>query len=719
MARFAASLVLLALCCRIEAGHLDLEELDEAPLVALRGAEWSIRGDFSWEPGQRYTNNSIIFWEMRRNGKPIHNGSLTPLDEFGALKTTQLFNITDKKLGRHSYTLAMSLSANMINATEATFRTHVVPGGLTLLPPLFTVIAVLWSQNVLLSLYIGVYTACFLIYSYNPITAFARSIDTMIVESFADRGHVQVILFTWFLSGMIACVLKSGGGEGLVTSLSRYASTVRAGSLVTVGLGLCVFFDGIANTLIVGQSLRPFTDALSISREKLAFLVDGTSSPVTSLSPISTWVGFELSLIESLLESLKDAGEDVSCYDSSAFIIFVKTIPGRFYPFLIIAVQLLLIITGREFGPMLHAERRARHEGVAKVQANHKGLEDYAAMEPLATTPKRWWNAAVPVIVTTVMTIIGLLVTGVDACKAQGLELTGTNIFGNSDSYQALLYASLIGSFSIWFLSWAQRVDGDGHLVWFGKRPHKPILTWNQSLNVWIFGIQNLTFAILILLLAWSVGKAFTTAGTGTFLSNSLADSIQPGSYPALTFIISAILALVTGSSWGAMAILFPLILPAAHAAAPCNHDVFYGTIASILSGAVFGDHCSPISDTTILSAIACRCDLGAHVKTQAPYAVLCGLVGILVGELPTGYGAYSTGVGLCLSLLVVTVAAFLLSVPVESKKTDYISVAMDWLSEKLHVKRSLELGEDQESIIGPDADSANGEDDPLVDSTV
>jgi Na+/H+ antiporter NhaC len=154
------------------------------------------------------------------------------------------------------------------------------------------------------------------------------------------------------------------------------------------------------------------------------------------------------------------------------------------------------------------------------------------------------------------------------------------------------------------------------------------------------------------------------------------------------------------------MAILFPLILPAAHSAAPCNLDVFYGTIASILSGAVFGDHCSPISDTTILSAIACRCDLGAHVKTQAPYALLCGLIGILFGELPTGYGAYSTGVGLCLSLLAVMISAYFLSVPVESKKTgkrvgcifglvcsllspvvDYVSLAIDWLSEKLHVK--------------------------------
>jgi Na+/H+ antiporter NhaC len=143
--------------------------------------------------------------------------------------------------------------------------------------------------------------------------------------------------------------------------------------------------------------------------------------------------------------------------------------------------------------------------------------------------------------------------------------------------------------------------------------------------------------ALLILILAWTVGDAFTKCGTGIYISSALSDNLDPGAYPAVTFVISGILALVTGSSWGTMSIMFPLILPAAHYADPCNTRVFYGTISSILAGAVFGDHCSPISDTTVLSAVACRCPLINHVKSQFPYALLVGSMGVLVGDLPTG----------------------------------------------------------------------------------
>jgi Na+/H+ antiporter NhaC len=138
---------------------------------------------------------------------------------------------------------------------------------------------------------------------------------------------------------MVACIIKSGGGDGLVRALSGYARTPRAGMIIIIVLGLLIFFDGIANTLIVGQTVRPISDALHISREKLAFLVDATSSPVTSISPISTWVGFELGLIQNTLDQLVEQGEDMSCYDSSAFVIFIKTIPARYYPFLMLTLQ--------------------------------------------------------------------------------------------------------------------------------------------------------------------------------------------------------------------------------------------------------------------------------------------------------------------------------------------------------------------------------------------
>lgn len=309
---------------------------------------------------------------------------------------------------------------------------------------------------------------------------------------------------------------------------------------------------------------------------------------------------------------------------------------------------------------MLRAERRAREAGRLALQ--HKPLAsagasygnaandespatsaendaELKALEPEPDTPRRWWNAAAPVVVVTLVVVVSLVVTGQDACNSLGIPANGRNIFANADSYVALLCGSLMGTFTIWFLCWAQRLDTQsGQLVWFGRKRHqKPIMTVTQSLDYWVMGIRNLIIAIIILMLAWAVGLAFTTAGAGMFISSVLEGNIDPGSLPALTFIVSAIMSFVTGTSWGTMGIMFPLLLPAAHQAAPCNKDVFYGTTAAILAGSVFGDHCSPISDTTILSSIASRCELTAHVKTQIPYALLAGIVGVLFGNLPTG----------------------------------------------------------------------------------
>ena len=842
--RMLAGLVLVAAVVLASIGtaeaQLVLEELSDHPIVALRNEWWSFRAAFSWdadsEAAARATNITVIHYRVLRGTHAVvSSGNFSAIDpEFGALKTHRTFEVKDASAGYHRYELQLALAPNFTSSdtqvTSLSFYTHVIYGGLSLLPPLFTIATVVGTRNVLLSLYTGVFTACFIVYRFNPVAAFSRSFDTLILDALSDRGHAEVILFTWFLSGMVACILKSGGGDGLVRAFSKFAHTPRAGSIITVVLGLLIFFDGIANTLIVGQTVRPITDTLRISREKLAFLVDATSSPVTSVSPISTWVGFELSLIENTLRDLADSGEDVSCYDSSAFVIFVKTIPGRFYPFIVLALQLMLIVVGREFGPMLMAERRARAAALPSTEArrapasmngtnttaggeqqrgaapstaalastsrrseqltpilgsqqrtpsstpptNHHqqygssghsstgslppmshaadtvtvlpsshapaakamqrraaeqagrsgqgggswqqaaagtgggqasggqsgggggggegmrgdvddldlsgGEEELMQFEPDPETPRRWWNAAVPVAVTTIVVLISLVVTGVDASRQQGLTLSGENIFGNSDSYHALLYGSVVGTLTVWLLACAQRVDVAGNVVWFDRK-FKPLLSLKQSLDTWVAGVRSLTFAVLILLLAWSVGAAFTMCGTAEFVSASLAGSVSAGAYPALTFMLSGLLAFVTGSSWGTMGIVFPLILPAAHRAAPCNERVFYGTVASILAGAVFGDHCSPISDTTILSSIACRCNLTAHVITQAPYAVLAGVCSFLLGDLPVGFGAYPDWVGLVLSVCTTLAAAYALSVPVEnSAKMDGVTLGWRWV---------------------------------------
>eukprot|EP00049_Salpingoeca_infusionum_P025725 m.21425 g.21425 ORF g.21425 m.21425 type:complete len:889 (-) comp8281_c0_seq2:448-3114(-) len=771
-ARETAIITVLLVCIQPIATQIVVQGVAQTPPVALLNHNWTFEVLFAWDALKApFTQNTTVYYTVEAEDRLISQGSFLAIDnQTEELRTNALIDVASNVTGYHAWLVNMSTKQDMSASTSAAFNVHTLRGGLTLLPPLLTLLCVVVTKDVLLSLFAGVFLAAFTIYRFNPIAAFARTFDTFVLDALADNGHAQVILFTWFLSGMVACVLKSGGGSGLVTSLSKFASTPRAGALLTVGLGLIIFFDGIANTLIVGQTVRPITDALHISREKLAFLVDATSSPITSISPVSTWVGFELSLIQNFLDSLRAAGDDVTCYDSTAFLVFVKTIPGRFYPFVMIALQLMLIWTQRDFGPMLAAERRARTLTAAELDdqlaEEDPGHEDFASLEPDPATPKRWWSAVVPVATTTIMVIIVLIVTGVDSSKAQGLALTGQNIFGNSDSYSALLFGSVLGSFSIFFLAWAQRVhwrersansdtsgsesttlspqgqagkkpnasqstsqgfendadQGAGateasatmssalitspassvaeqptpqqqhhhhhehslqepasasssahpplathepYVRWFRLSSGPPVMSWTESLDTWILGIKNLTSAVLILLLAWSVGDAFTQCGTGTFIASSLVGNVAKGAYPVLAFLLSALLAVVTGSSWGTMGIMFPLIVPASHHAAPCDKTVVYGTIGSILAGAVFGDHCSPISDTTILSSIACRCDLKRHVKTQLPYALLCGIVGALVGDLPAGFDVYPEWVGLVLSILIGLVIGYVVTAPI------------------------------------------------------
>eukprot|EP01147_Barroeca_monosierra_P005250 gene5250-7036_t len=817
------------------ATQLVLEYIHNIPLVALRNEEWYITPHFSWNASvtcSPSSNTSVVYYRVLRGNDVVTFGSFPALDfQYNALNTDFRIRVEDKHVGYHTYELQMALATNFSNIDAAvvgkTFRVHVIYGSLSLFPPFLTVVVVGLTRNVLLSLFTGIWAACFVIYRFNPFTAFLRSFDSIILDAFTDRGHVQVIMFTWFLSGMVACMLKSGGGIGLARTFAKRATTPRAASIATIVLGLVIFFDGIANTLIVGQTVRPITDALGVSREKLAFLVDATSSPVTSLSPISTWVGFEISMIENALAHVNhrkntpnnttiedswytdngansvDTSNKGNCYDDSAFLIFIKTIPARYYPFIMIAIQVMLVWFRREFGPMLTAERLAlkkhrrklsrsydhepsysrekssaqttdglfvprrqcygtdertpdshdlhsktvitklskksntdlrsddngdynhpdiyhvtRLDGTSEdavcnysctikdskeritgsVDTKHPEMlrqsalhldntypddssgsigsdQDLSLFEPDQKTPPRWWNGVVPVATTTITVLISLIVTGIEKTNEIGDTLSGENIFGNSDSYAALLYGSLAGTVIIWVLSYVQRVSSTHSIVWF-KRSLPPILSLRQSLDTWIAGIKSLTLAVLVLLLAWSIGAAFSICGTAQFVSSSMAGAVHPGAYPALTFLISALLAFVTGSSWGTMGIVFPLILPAAHRAAPCNRNVFYGTISSILSGAVFGDHCSPISDTSILAAVACQCSLVAHIKTQAPYAIIAAISGLLFGDLPCGYGVYPDWAGLIISITVSVVATYLTTTPIEdtSSTSTYIS---------------------------------------------
>lgn len=610
------------------------------------------------------------------------------------LRETVDFELEAPHTGAHDFQLWLSWNQDFQDASVAVLpEVTFITGGLTMIPVIITIIIVIWSRDVILSLFLGVYFAALLTSNYDPFTAFVRSLDTFVLGAISDRDHSTILLFTWFIAGMIACCIKAGGGGGMVMMFNKFARSPRSGSLLVASLSLLIFFDDYANTLIVGQTMRPVADTLQISREKLAFMVDGIAAPITSISPISSWIGFELSLIENALDNL-DIGED--CYEDSPFLIFVQTIPYRFYPLYLLALQFALILSGREMGPMLVAERKARSgrlwtaesameddEITLNPSSNESNVAtgDAGILEkswPHPKTPLRWWNGVIPIATVVGGVLLSLVLTGMHECDRIGKEKSIHNIFGESDSMRSLLYASAVGSIGTFLLISVQRVDSDHklHLVGMSKKgTTTPLLSLKQMKEVWVEGMGNIMDATLTLILAWAIGDAFTECQTGTYISLALSNSIPPEYFPTITFALASVLSLVTGTSWGTMGILFPIVIPSAHLSAPCNGNIFYGTIAGILAGAVFGDHCSPISDTTLLASIACQCPLTSHVITQAPYAAVTGIVAVVLGTLPVGLGAYPAWAGILLGCTVVCIGVPFLGAKVESDDLDKFSM--------------------------------------------
>jgi hypothetical protein len=260
-------------------GQPQVGEIDSSAPVGVKGKDFTFYADISWIP---ITFDGYVFWRVCSNSKcdsPVGKGYFNATED-GVLVDTFSADISDTKLGKNRYEVQMSLNNEFPKDETSTssFFVKIVPGLVTLVPPLITVIVAVSTRNVLLSLYLGIYFASLLIWNYNPFYAFINSFSQLIVNSFSDRDHIFIVLFTWILSGMISCIMKAGGGEGLVNSLAKYATSPRAGMLVAFALGLMIFFDDYANTLIVGQTVRPIVDSLGVSREKLAFLVDSTVS---------------------------------------------------------------------------------------------------------------------------------------------------------------------------------------------------------------------------------------------------------------------------------------------------------------------------------------------------------------------------------------------------------------------------------------------------------
>jgi Na+/H+ antiporter NhaC len=542
---------------------------------------------------------------------------------------------------------------------NGSLRIQVIPLWWSIIPPLVAIFLALLFRQVLLALFMGIMAGAWVIGGmqltpYGLMKSFFSVIDHYILGALNNSSHLAVIIFSIMIGGVVAIISRNGGMAGVVKKLAPLAKGPKSTQLVTWLLGVAIFFDDYANSLIVGNTMRPLTDKYKISREKLAYIVDSTAAPISAVAFITTWIGAELNYISDALPMLSGLDNPPSAYS-----MFLSSLPYSFYSFFTLIFILIIIYTGKDYGGMYKAEHRARTTGrVFDTEGEALSDDDMEELEPVEGAPHRWLNGFLPIVMIVLGTLMGLIDTGMQACYTEltegGTQLAHNGwgevwanmqfldpkgeagfvrkmgiLIGNSDSYAALLWASMSAIVLALVLTVAQG-----------------IMKLSDAIETVVGGFKTMMPALLILILAWSLAMTTEELSTAEFLTAALGDSLSPYMVPVVVFILAAVIAFSTGSSWSTMAILYPIAIPlcwsiSQNAGLPIetSMELLYNVIAVVLAASVLGDHCSPISDTTILSSLASNCNHIDHVKTQLPYALTVGAISITMTYVSTAFG--------------------------------------------------------------------------------
>ncbi len=495
---------------------------------------------------------------------------------------------------------------------------RVIPGWVSVLPAVLAITIALTLRNVIPALLLGLWIGATALRSFTLEGAGRGLLDSFqvfVTGAIADFDRASIILFTMMIGGMVGIITRNGGMASIVRTIVSRAKTAIGGQVAVWLMGLMIFFDDYSNTLVVGNTARSLTDHLKVSREKLAYIVDSTAAPVACIALITTWIGYQIGLVDQALASIP------ALSDVQAYSVFIHSIPYSFYPILAIIFVLMISASGLDFGPMYKAEVRARNGSVKPETGEELPAIQGDELEPKDKIPLRAFNAFVPIIALIIALMVSLVLLGEGDTMVEILETTSP--------YQAMMYSSFVGVLVAAALSIGQR-----------------ILSIHETVDAWYGGLRATLFGMIILVLAWSLSDLTATLNTAQYLVTLLADSLPVALIPAIVFVLAAFTAFTTGTSWGTMAILMPLIIPLGWAVMTVNGiadasgmHILYSSVACCLGGAVWGDHCSPISDTTVLSSVASGCDHIEHVRTQLPYAMLVGIVGLSVGTIPGGFG--------------------------------------------------------------------------------
>jgi len=510
-----------------------------------------------------------------------------------------------------------------------------LPGWLSILPPIIAILLALLTKRVIPSLVIGVWAGAWFSSEltlagiwYGLLDVIDHWVLRALVPEDGGTGHMSIMIFTMLIGAMVGIIYRNGGTQAIVDRLTVWATTRRRGEAAAGAVGTAIFFDDYSSLLVHGNAVRPMTDRLSISREKLAYIVDTSSAPIATWAFITTWIGFQVGLIA-------DATKGISEVEGSPYAVFFTSIPYMFYPLLAFLFMWLLIATGRDWGPMARAQNRALRGdvgGTTAEQSERSGLMEKEGVERKAL------NAVIPIIVLLGVTIIGLFVTG------SGDTLM--DVIGSADSFRSLLWGSLLAVIVAVVISVT-----------------RGLLSLGESVESGIDGIKAVFDVLVILTLAWALSAVTENLQAANWLASMLGQALPAALMPAILFVIAAAIAFATGTSWGTMGILLPLAVPLTWTimggqgmADPGSLHILYGAVGATLAGAVWGDHTSPISDTTVLASATSHCGVVEHTNTQLPYGLLVGAVALVLGYLPAGFGV-SAWLSLVIGFIALVVA--------------------------------------------------------------
>ncbi len=505
------------------------------------------------------------------------------------------------------------------------------------MPPLLAISMAFLTRRVMLSLGAAVVVGGLLmrvpsdplnpmewIHGLQAVLAFA--FRALVAEPGADGSrdwsNLQILGFVPPIFAMVALVSAAGGFKGVMNWLLRWVRGKRSGQLITALMGVFYFIDDYSNIMIVGSAMRPVADRFRISREKLAFLVDATSAPIAGLAIISTWIAFEAGLFESESQKL---GLGLSGYS-----MFFDALRFRFYCFLMIIFVFVNILTRQDFGPMKTAEQRAeRQEPPADSDTLSAEVDDGSHAGGNYRPPSRAIVALVPLGGLILFHVTGLWWNGggPELLQKGGALFSWTywrEVISQANSLTILDLAALFSLTLALICGWI-----------FAALPSR------IAGRCLLQGVQRSLLPCAILLLAWSLKNSCDHLGTGTFLVAMLSGKLVAMWFPAILFLVACLTSFATGTSWGTMSILIPTAIPVAFALDGDSYGLITMiSLGAVLDGSIFGDHCSPISDTTIMSSISTSCDLMQHVRTQLPYSVIVAVFAIVCGYIPSAMGA-------------------------------------------------------------------------------